>query len=117
MTALKDPKIKLKIGDLETYFKNSPVWERLDSRTGHRKVRHVVTKVMIEYQAHSHKLDKVVKKDIQKQIHDQVQTHLNILCNDIFGYTVGNWKQEPNFDQSLQNYIAWSSRRNGIGSE
>ncbi|CDR33750.1 hypothetical protein [Criblamydia sequanensis] len=81
----------------------------LKLQKGHRKVRHEVTRVLVKCQAHSNKKNTVVYKDIREQVKKQVQTHLNILCNDIFGYTVNHSKQEPDYNQSLQNYRAWTS--------
>lgn len=90
----------LKIKNLKSYFSN-PLWEKSTQSTGHCKLTHKVTKVVVSYQNHG---PEAIAPHIQSQILDQTQVHLNILCNQIFKYTSRNWKYEPNYQQALINY-------------
>lgn len=68
-------------------------WEESRHASGHRKLIHKITKVVIEYSNHQQQVDPGAAESIL----NSVQHHLNILCNDIFKYQSNNWKKEPNF--------------------
>ena len=92
---------KLKIDDLQTLFNNSTLWISKSNSSGHKKFKHKVSGTIVEYQAHSSSNDTIIASHIQNQILNQVQTHLNHLCNDIFEYKTNNWKYEPNYRNAL----------------
>lgn len=114
VTELRGSDPDIKINDLNNCFRKSVEgageWEP-DHKGGHKKFKHKVTHIVVEYQAHSSSKDRTVKAHIQVQILNQVQAHLNILCNDIFQYRFQNWKHAPDFNTSLVNYNAWAHRR------
>lgn len=91
----------LKLHDLNACFSGA-LWIKSSQRTGHRKLAHKVTRVVIEYQNHGRE---TIAPHIQAQILMQTQNHLNILCNKIFAYKTRNWKTEPNFDEALKNCV------------
>jgi len=95
---LRDRNTHLKLRDLNGYF-NTPLWSSRGQASGHCKFVHKVTKVIIEYQNHG---SEDVAAHIQKQILEQAQIHLNILCNDIFKYREHHWKTKPDYNRALQ---------------
>lgn len=100
--SLRDPLVRLKIKKLNTTFKKTALWEEQKTGSGHTKFSHKVTRVIVEYQAHSSgSKDSCISPHIQAQILEQVQQHLNILHDDIFHYPEQGWKTPPNFTESL----------------
>lgn len=101
---LRDKSAKLKINDLHAHFSKASLWTSTKQATGHCKFTHKVTGVIVEYQGHNSSKDTTIYHKIQDQILNQVQKHLNILCNDIFQYKLNNWKKEPDLVESLERY-------------
>ncbi len=89
-------KYSIKQTDLDTLFSKS-VWNEQKTGSGHRKLKHIITGIVIEYADHKKEIDSGAAKTIL----EQVQKHLNILCNEVFCYTTGNWKEEPDYSAVL----------------
>ncbi len=70
---------------------------------GHRKIENIVTGVVIEYANHNNSGG--VDPGAALTIFHSVQTHLNILCNQIFSCHVNNWKSEPDYVASVDRLI------------
>jgi hypothetical protein len=62
---------------------------------GHRKLINRLTRVVVEYKNHDTKGG--VDPGAVLTILDQVQKHLNILCNHVFCYSKKHWKTEPDY--------------------
>ncbi len=92
-------KYSLKQARLAKLF-SSAVWIDASKKGGHRKVSNVVTGVVIEYADHQKDID----PGAAQTIFERVQTHLNILCNDIFGYKKYNWKFPPSYPASASRW-------------
>ncbi|NGX34062.1 MAG: hypothetical protein K1060chlam1_00409 [Candidatus Anoxychlamydiales bacterium] len=92
-------KYQIKLSDLHNLFSET-VWEDEKKTGGHIKLKHKVTNVVIEYKNHG---KNTVDPGAALDIFDQVQTHLNILGNDIFAYKTRNWKQEPVYQKAISN--------------
>ena len=107
---LRQKNTVLKLRDLNTCF-SSGLWQKSFQASGHLKITHKVTRVIIEYQNHG---QEDVAKHIQKQILDQAQKHLNILNDGIFAYTTRNWKTIPNYPDSLRRYQEWSQQAQNL---
>ncbi len=97
---LRQENSTLKLRELNSCF-NSILWQKTHQASGHLKLTHKVTHVIIEYQNHG---PETVKKRIQNQILDQAQKHLNILNDKVFAYTTRNWKTIPDYTASLNRY-------------
>lgn len=95
-----------KIDRMNHLFENAN-WKQLGKKSGHIKFKNQVTDVIVEFQNHTGRGDNVIKPTIQLQVLNQVQTHLNILCNFIFRYRVSNWKDKPDYNRALLNYQEW----------
>jgi hypothetical protein len=68
------------------------LWEELSKKTGHSKIRHILTKVIVEYVVHEPMID----PGAMVTLGNQIQMHVNRLGNYIFGYRACNWKASPN---------------------
>jgi hypothetical protein len=97
--------------EVDSCFVGKTLWVPTGQASGHCKFKHKVTRVVIEYQGHNSHKGQNIAPHIQEQIIDQAQKHLNILGNDIFHYQKNDWKDEPNYDQALANYKAFSSSK------
>jgi len=84
-------------------------WKRVDNATGHCTYKNQVTGITISFQGHvGGRSDPTIKKHIADKILDDVQLHMNILCNVIFCYIHQNWRQAPaNYNSCLLRYNAW----------
>jgi len=91
-------KYSIKQQDLDNLFSDS-VWKIEKKPGGHRKLSHKVTNIVVEYKAHDNRNN--MDPGAVIKILDQVQKHLNILCDDIFAYSSENWKDEPDYDASV----------------
>ncbi|NGX33017.1 MAG: hypothetical protein K1060chlam4_01076 [Candidatus Anoxychlamydiales bacterium] len=98
-------KYLIKLNDLDTLFSDT-VWQDERKKGGHRKLINRVTKIVIEYKHHG---KTTVDPGAIREIYDQVQQHLNILCNDIFAYKLNNWNQEPNYEKALTNLEGYNN--------
>lgn len=76
------------------------VWSEVATGSGHRKFENQVTHIMIEYKNHGEGVD----PGAAQSIFEQVQTHLNILNDEIFHYVVYNWKTEPDYEASVDRW-------------
>lgn len=100
-------KYSIKLQDLSKLFKD---WvERPDG--GHKKVQHRLTHVTVKYSNHGNgDLDPGAAETIL----DAVQTHLNLLHNEIFKYPHRGWdkgKFMPDFKTSAEQYQIWEQNR------
>lgn len=93
--------------EMLSIFENSVVWERMKSGDGHATFKNAVTGVVVGFQAHGK--ENTLKANQAIQLRDGIQTHLNILCNEVFQYKTKNWKTEPNYDEALKNYQNWKN--------
>lgn len=109
ITELKTSEKHLKLQKIQGIFSNSSLWEEQDKKSGHSKFIHKVTRVVVEFQSHCKGGDNVISPVIQNHISEQVQKHLNILCNEIFAYKNKNWKETPDYSSSLERYQNWIS--------
>lgn len=109
MKNLRDKETTIKLQSLDNIFLNkSTLWNAVKtSGTGHREFTNKVTSVKIEYQAHIKKKENNISHTIKDQLKDQIQQHLNILGKNIFMLDSGSWKNQPNFNQSIQNFGKW----------
>ncbi len=98
-------KYHIKLNDLDTLFSRT-LWHDAGKIGGHKKLTHKITQIVIEYKHHG---KNTVAPVAVKDIYDQVQAHLNILCNDIFAYQKNNWQQEPNYEEALTNLKRWNN--------
>lgn len=106
---LRTEDYRVKRSELDSSFTKTAGWEKKDSG-GHAKFQHKVTHIIVEYQSHG---PQTIKKNIQNQVLENVQNHMNILANEIFQYQSRNWKDEPNYETALRNYHIWENiRRN-----
>ncbi len=96
-------KYSVKTSQLTTLFSET-VWREIKTKSGHRKIESVITGVVVEYGNHSSDIDPGAAETILGVL----QKHLNILCNDIFAYTQGNWKSEPDYGASA---LRWRNLR------
>ncbi len=93
---------------LEAAFQSCPLWKRSGQSNGHATYKHSITRVVVGWQAHSggHN-SSCVPESQAKELRDRLQYHINILGNEIFKYTINNWKNQPDYNHSLTNYNAW----------
>ena len=109
VTDLRSQDYHVKRKELDLSFPKIAGWEKKDSG-GHAKFQHKVTHTIVEYQSHG---PQTISKNIQDQVLENVQNHINILGNEIFKYQSNNWKDEPNYETALRNYHIWENiRRN-----
>lgn len=108
MQELRNKEKDIAIDTLNSCFSH-PHWVDVKGPSGHRKIKNKITHVIIEYQNHG---NASVATHIRKQVIDQLQTHLNILGDDIFKYKERNWKTLPNCEEALKNYEAYESAKN-----
>jgi len=101
---------EIKINDLKSYFTVNTGWLKIKQANGHKKFIHKVTRIVIEYQAHSNKKDTSVKPRIVAHLLDQVQQHINIIGNDIWGYNTKTWEVDANYKQALIKYNQWLNK-------
>lgn len=80
------------------------LWKSKGQATGHRAFRHEITGIVIGYEGHG---PKEICGSHLEGLHTNLQTHLNILCNDIFAYNTKNWKTPPNYPESVARYNKW----------
>ena len=92
-------KYSIKRTDLNHLFERS-LWIPNHSG-GHKEWKHPVTHVVVEYVDRHKDIDPGAVTTIL----EQVQKHLNILCNDIFRYTTDNWKEEPNYREAARRVL------------
>jgi hypothetical protein len=111
MAKLRQPneKYKTKKDVIHSIFTNSALWEEQVTKSGHAKFKHKITQIVIGYQKHG-KSTTMDPGGVDK-LTDLLQNHLNILANEIFGFRVNNWKEEPNWQQAEQNLAAWHIAR------
>jgi hypothetical protein len=90
--SFESKKENTKTGNFESMF-NARIWEVISGGpTGHKKIRHILTRTVIEYVAHEHMMDPGAMVSVAKQI----QRHVNRLGNVVFGYKLSNWAKSPN---------------------
>lgn len=70
---------------------------------GHRKLKNVITGVVIEYPNHQKKIDPGVVETILNAL----QHYINVLGNEIFFYKHHNFKSEPLY---LEAAHRWAQR-------
>ena len=99
---LRGQNVIIKVDELASCF-NSPQWN-VRYVGGHRILTHRVTKVVIGYQSHD---GQDVKMEIKKQILENAQRHMDILCDHIFKFSTYKWSNVPNYQAALQNYHAY----------
>jgi len=99
-------KYQIKQYDLDTLF-SKIVWHDEEKTGGHKKFIHKITNIVIEHKNHG---KNTVDPGAALTIYDQVQKHLNILCNDIFDYKENNWKTEPDYNKALLNLHKWNAK-------
>ncbi len=75
--------------DIDSIFRNKPLWEAQKTGSGHAEYKHAFTGVVVGWQAHG---DANLKATQVLQIREAVQRHLNILHNEVFGFKSGGWK-------------------------
>lgn len=88
--------------ELDSLF-SSILWASKDA-SGHRKLKNRITGVVIEYKNHDKKGG--IDPGAILTILNQVQTHLNILCNDVFCYTKRHWKTVPDYEAAAKRLLA-----------
>lgn len=93
-------KYSIKPTDLTALF-SQVVWKEIDTKNGHRKIKNIFTDVVVEYSNHVRE----IKAGAVVTILDAVQKHLNILGNEIFAYTVNNFKQPPDYVASYERWL------------
>ncbi len=109
VTNLRDPAQKYNTSKESVYnvFKGCPLWDEQETKSGHVAFKHRITGIIVGYQNHGNsKMD----PGGAVALRDQVQIHLNILANNIFGYTVNHWKEEPNWHHAEQRYAEMGSK-------
>ena len=84
-----------------TLFQSQPLWKQVTTGNGHAAFKHEITGVVIGFQNHG---GSIMNPKHVVALREGVQTHLNILCNDIFKYTSNNWKSAPDYKASLTRY-------------
>lgn len=95
-------KYSVKQADLDNLFTKT-VWIDQKVKGGHRKLENAVTKIVVEYSNHAKDIDPGAAETIL----NQVQEHLNILCNEIFRYEKDNWKVDPDYGVSVERWLKW----------
>jgi len=80
-------------------------WSKSSNSTGHAAWKNQITGVSIGFSAH--KKDSTLNAQEKKDYILHLQRHLNILNNIIFDYSTENWKKQPSYEQSLENYHKW----------
>ncbi len=90
-------KYSVKQAHLDHLF-SPAVWSAQKTKTGHRKLIHKVTGIVINYGNHKKQID----PGAVLTVFELVQKHLNILCNDIFVYKMNNWKKKPDYVASAK---------------
>lgn len=95
-----DAKYKTKKDVIYAIFSNCPLWEEEKTKSGHVKFKHKITQIVIGYQNHG---ETTLDPGGVVVLIDEVQKHLNILCNEVFMYERNHWKYEPNWQQAEQN--------------
>lgn len=99
-------KYNIKRSDLLSRFASPrmSLWQQATTRNGHVKFTHKITRVVVGFQAHgSNTIDPNGAEDLMNEL----QRHVNILGNDIFKFTVRNWKTVPDFNHALTSYNQW----------
>ena len=89
--------------DLANLF-SSQIWVDCKKTGGHRKLKNIVTGVVVEYASHGNKGG--IDPGAVATVLNTVQEHLNILGNTIFMYKQRNWKVEPNYQASAKRWNA-----------
>ncbi len=89
-------------------------WEKIPKASGHKEYKNSITGIVIGFQNHSSGKDSVVSPRILNTLLDQIQLHLNILCNVIFDYRSNNWKNPPVYPQALSNLSFFKKNRKSI---
>ncbi len=84
-------KYSVKQARLATLFSNV-IWREMP-KGGHRKIKNVITGVVIEYSNHQKKIDPGAVETILETL----QRHLNMLGNKFFTYHQNNFKDEPDY--------------------
>lgn len=108
---LSAEKSSVRIEEINRCFAHAVDWQRIPESSGHNKYKHRLTGIVVTYQAHASSKDCRVKPRIKLQILEQIRLHLNTLGNEIFCYTVHNWKAHPDYDMALTNYNNWIIER------
>lgn len=78
------------------------VWKELKTTSGHRKLENMITHVIVEYANHGNRGG--VDPGAVMTILNTVQTHLNILRDQIFNFKNNSWKQPPDYKDALNRY-------------
>lgn len=100
LKTLRTARYHMKLQEVETLFSNS-LWVPEKMTGGHKQFTHALTGVTVEYQAHIKGKENTIAPNIQKQLLEQIQEHVNILSNEVFHYTCRNWKEEPDYERAL----------------
>ena len=77
------------------------VWSHVSGPGGHIVVKHKLTHVVVNFSNHEDPVDAGAMLDIA----ERVQSHLNILANEIFGFKKGAWKKVPNFEAIAKHIV------------
>ena len=81
---------------------NPLLWQELSKKTGHSKLRHVITKVVIEFVVHEAMMD----PGAMVTCANQIQMHVNRLGNFVFGFKKDNWKIRPNISKIAKKFFS-----------
>ncbi len=100
-------KYSVKKRDVYTIFSNCPLWIEAKTGDGHVKFQHRLTGVVIGYQAHG---GENMDPGGAEALKNRIQDHVNMLGNDIFGYTSSNWQAEPDYDQAAKRFRTWKPK-------
>lgn len=95
----------LKRDKVNSVFKNNSLWVDQKPKSGHCEYKHAVTNLTVGWQNHSgKKKSSYIAAAQAKDLLQVLQQHMNILGNDIFGYKIGNWKTQPDYNAAANNY-------------
>lgn len=94
---------------LKALFKGMKLWKKVKQGSGHIKYKHEITGITVSFQGHvSGKMKlSTVTREQALNVCDSLQTHVNILGNNIFQYRRRNWKDVPDFEVAQRNYTFW----------
>jgi len=85
--------------ELVALFEQCEDWHKRPAASGHVTFINSVTSMKVCAIPHAGELKPGVKQNLLQQI----QKHLNILCNDIFMYKTNNWRKDPDYKQAVAN--------------
>jgi hypothetical protein len=92
-------KYSVKQAQLDHLF-STTVWSSAITGNGHRKLKNVVTHIVLEYGEHAN--DGNMDPGSVETLFHAIQEHLNILRNKIF---VSPWTETPNYRESVKSWL------------